>query len=209
MMKKILGSVLFLSVTTSCLIFSSCTKKPEDVIKEYEAAFNAHDTNKLASLFSGDAVIELSGLNKLTGRGQIKSYAEYDSVLNSSISISDITSSDEKSFFVMTLKNDLFRTIGIDTAKFSMIFKISGGKIQEISGRTTPETDKKIQQFRDPFMLWAAKEKLDVLNEIMPEGNMVYNAANAKKYSELVLEWKKTNSAAQIKPEEKKIKPHW
>ncbi len=209
MMKKILNSILFLSVTASCFIFSSCAKKPEDVIKEYETAFNAHATNKLVSLFSSDAVIELSGLNKLTGLVQIKSYAEYDSVLNSSITISDITSSNGKSFFVMTLTNDLFRTIGIDSAKFSMIFKISGGKIHEISGSTTPETDKKIQQFRDPFMLWAAKEKLDLLNEIMPEGSMVYNAANAKKYLELVLEWKNTNPVIQIKPEEEKIKPHW
>ena len=208
-MRKVLNLILFLIVTVSCLILTSCSKKPEEVIAEYEKAFNAHDTNKLTSLFSSDAEIELSGLNNLKGLKQIRDYAEYDSVLHSNIKISDITSSDGKSFFVAALTNDVFKTVGIDTVKYSMIFKISSGKIYSMSESTTPESDNKIKQFKDQFMLWAAKEKLEVLNEIMPEGIMVCNAANAKKYSELVLEWRKTNSFTQLKPEEKKIKPHW
>ena len=191
-MKKIYNFFLILTAAAMCLIFTSCSKKPEEVIAEYEKAFNTHDTNKLTSLFSSDAEIELSGLNKLSGLKQIRDYAEYDSVLHSNIKISDITSSDGKSFFVVALTNDIFKTIGIDTVKYSKIFKISGGKINSISESATPASDDKIKQFKDQFMLWAAKEKLDVLNEIMPEGRMIYNTANAKKYSELVLEWKKS-----------------
>ena len=47
------------------LAFISCSTKPTEVIKEYESAFNSHDVNKLTSLFTDNAVIELSLLNHL------------------------------------------------------------------------------------------------------------------------------------------------
>jgi hypothetical protein len=186
------------------IIFISCGKKPATVVKEYEKAYNSHNINKLVSLFSDGAVIELTPIKKLKGLSQIKGFAEFDSVLNSHITISDITESNGRAFFVMNKENDFLKTIGIDSAKYSMIFKIDGGKIVDISGSTTVETDNKFKEFQDPFMLWAARERLDVLNEIMPGGSIVYNAENAKKYLELLLEWKRNNIPAFIKPPEGK-----
>lgn len=188
------------------LAFISCSTKPTEVIKEYESAFNSHDVNKLTSLFTDNAVIELSLLNHLKGKGQIRGYAEYDSVLNSRITVSDIAESDSRAFFVMSLSNDLLKTIGINEAKYSMIFKISGGKIENIAGGLTNETEIRIKAFQNIFMLWAAKEKLNALNQIMPNGKIVYNAENAKKYLNLVIEWKRDNNPSFVKsPTEKKI----
>ena len=197
-MKKTLYS-LFLIIICA-FIFISCGKKPATIVKEYEKAYNSHDVNKLVSLFSDGAVIELTPINKLKSLSQIKGYAEFDSVLNSHITISDISESNGRAFFVMNKENDFLKTIGIDSAKYSMIFKIDGGKIINISGSATVETDNKFKEFQDPFMLWAARERLDVLNEIMPGGSIVYNAKNAKKYLELVLEWKRNNIPVFIKP---------
>jgi hypothetical protein len=196
---RALAIVLVFSFT-----FISCSKKPTEVVKEYEIAFNSHSINKLMSLFNDNAVIQLSLLNILKGKARIKGYAEYDSVLNSQITVSDIAENDDRAFFIMSLKNDLLKTIGIDEAKYSMIFKISGGKIDEISGGATNETDNKLKGFRNPFMLWAASKRLDVLNEIMPNGNIIYNAENAKKYLALVFEWKRNNMPAFVKPSTKK-----
>ena len=200
---RALAIILMFSFT-----FISCAKKPTEVVKQYEKAYNARDINKLMSLFNDNAVIELSLLNKLKGKAKIKGYAEYDSVLSSRIAVSDIVESDGRAFFVMSLKNDLLKTIGIDEAKYSMIFKISSGKIDNISGSATNETDNELKEFRNPFMLWAASKRLDILNEIMPNGNIVYNAENAKKYLALVSEWKRSNIPAFVKPSiQKKIAP--
>jgi hypothetical protein len=197
-MKKLLFSLILIFILG--VIFISCGKKPATVAKEYEEAYNSHNVNKLVSLFSDDAVIELTPINKLKGSLQIKGYAEFDSLLNSHITISDITESNGRAFFVMNKENDFLKTIGIDFAKYSMIFKIDGGKIVDISGTTTNKTDNKFKEFQDPFMLWAARNRLDVLNEIMPGGNIVYNAKNAKKYLDLVLEWKRSNIPAFVRP---------
>jgi hypothetical protein len=197
-MKKLSHSLIL--IFGSAVIFISCGKKPATIVKEYEGAYNSHNVNKLLSLFSDDAVIELTPINKLKGLSQIKGYAEFDSVLNSHISISDITESNGRAFFVANKESDFLKTIGIDSAKYSMIFKTDGGKIVEISGSTTIETDNKFKEFQNPFMLWAARERLDVLNKIMPHGGIVYNAKNAKKYLDLVFEWKRNNIPAFIKP---------
>jgi hypothetical protein len=197
-MKKSLYSLILIIICA--ILFISCGKKPATIVKEYEKAYNSHDVNKLVSLFSDNAVIELTPVNKLKGLSQIKGYAEFDSVLNSHITISGITESNGRAFFVMNKENDFLKTIGIDSAKYSLIFKIDGGKIIDISGSTTVETDNKFKEFQDPFMLWAARERLDVLNDIMPGGSIVYNAKNAKKYLELVLEWKRNNIPSFIKP---------
>ena len=193
-------SKAFIIVFISALIFISCSKKPTRVIQEYETAFNAHNVSKLLSLFSNDASIELSALNKLKGKDQIKGYFEYDSVLSSNITISDISESNGSAYFVVSLKNDILKSIGINEAKYSMIFKITDDKIENITASTTNETDNKLKEFQKPFMLWAGREKLDILNEIMPNGNLDFNAENAKKYLSLIFEWKKNNKALLIKP---------
>lgn len=177
-------------VTTFALTFISCSAKPTEVVKEFEAAFNSHDVNKLTSLFADTAVIELSLFNHLQGKNQIRGFAEYDSVLSSHINVSDIAESDGRAFFVMTLKNDLLKTLGIDGAKYSLIFEVNGGKIENISGGVTNETEIKLKSFQNTFMLWAARERPNKLNQIMPNGKVVCNAANAKKYLSLVIDWK-------------------
>ena len=196
----------FIIVFVSALIFISCSKKPTEVVQEYETAFNSHSVSKLLSLFSDNAFIELSVLNKLKGKDQIKDYFEYDSVLSSNITISDVSESNGSAYFVMSLRNDILKSIGINEAKYSMIFKISDGKIENITASTTNETDNKLKEFQKPFMLWAGREKLDILNEIMPNGNLDFNAENAKKYLSLIFEWKKNNKTSLIKsPVEKEV----
>ena len=196
-------------IITFALTFISCSPKPSEVVKKYESAFNSHNVNKFTSLFTDNAVIELSLLYHLKGKNQIRGYAEYDSVLSSQITISDIAENDGRAFFVMTLKNDLLRTLGIDEEKYSLIFKIDDGKIENISGGATNKTEIKLKTFQNAFMLWAARKKLDVLNEIMPNGNLVYNATNAKKYLALVTEWKRDNNPSFVKiPTEKKTTPN-
>ena len=49
-------------------------------------------------------------------------------------------------------------------------------------------------------MLWAARKRLEVLNDIMSNGNIVYSAMNAKKYLDLVIDWKRSNIPAFVKP---------
>lgn len=206
-MKKIVIKIVraLATVITFALVFTSCSANPAKVVKEYESAFNSHDVNELVSLFTDNAVIELSSLNRLNGKNQIRDYAEYDSVLSAKITISDIAENDGRAFFVMILKNDLLKTLGINEAKYSLIFKVDDGKIENISGSATNETEIKLKSFQNTFMLWAAREKPDVLNEIMPNGNLIYNAKNAKRYLNLVIEWKQDNNPSFVKsPPDKK-----
>lgn len=202
-------ALLFTIVLISSLVLSSCGKAPKEILTEYEKAYNSHDISKITSFYSDDVVLELSMLSNLKGKEALKNYAEYDSVMNTKIKISDIANSDDESMFVMLQTNDLYKTIGIDTAKYSMIFTIEGGKITKMSGNTTRETDLKIQNFSKKFMLWAAKEKLDELNLMMPDGKFNYTAENAKKYLSMVLEYKMNNSNTSLKDSEKqRVNPH-
>jgi|GEM_PF-2164822 len=204
------SGLFFTVIIISSLILSSCGKPPKKILTEYEQAYNKHDVSKIVSFYSNDVVLDLSILSKLKGKEDLRNYAEYDSVMNTQIKISDIATSDNNTMFVMSLTNDLFKTIGIDTAKYSMIFTIEGGKITKMAGSTTNETGLKIQNFSKNFMLWASKEKLDELNQMMPNGRLNYTAENAKKYINMVLEYKLNHSDTTIKEQEnkKKVNPH-
>jgi hypothetical protein len=205
------SGLFFTVIIISSLILSSCGKPPKEILTEYEQAYNKHDISKIMSFYSDNVVLDLSILSKLKGKEALRNYAKYDSVMNTQIKISDIATSDDNTMFVMSLTNDLYKTIGIDTAKYSMIFTIEGGRITKMSGSTTRETDKNIQDFSKNFMLWASKEKLDELNQMMPNGRLNYNAVNAKKYINMVLEYKMSHKDVTIKEQDdnKKVNPHW
>lgn len=204
------SGLFFVVLIISSFVLSSCGKPPKEILAAYEQAYNRHDINKIVSFYSDNVVLDLSILSKLKGKENLRNYAEYDSVMNSQIKISDIATSGNESMFVMSLTNDLYKTIGIDTAKYSMAFTIEGGKITKMTGTTTRETDVKIQSFSKKFMLWAAKNKLDELNQMMPDGRFNYTAGNAKKYIDMVLEYKLNNRDTSIKePEKEKTNHHW
>lgn len=205
------SGILIALILTASLILSSCGPKPKEVLTGYEQAYNKHDISKILSYYSDDAELEISILSKLKGKAELADYARYDSVMNTQIKISDIANSDDKTMFVMYLTNDMYRTIGIDTAKYSMTFTIDGGKITKMSGTTTHETDQKIQDFSKKFMLWAATDKLDELNRMMPNGRFKYTAENAKEYMSMILEYKLNNGKTEIKApaKKKKVNRHW
>jgi len=183
-------------------IFSSCSEKPEDVLAKYELNYNSHNITELLKLFDDNTEIEL-GVTSIKGKDAIRSSLEYDSVLNTMITIHDITSSENNSFFVMEQTNDLYKTVGINIVKFSMIFEIKDGKIKHIRKSSTPATDLNISNFRKAFLLWAAKQKLDLPDEMKPGSNFNYSAENGKKYLNLIMKWK-MNSETSLVPESRK-----
>lgn len=209
-MKNKSGLLIALILLGSVLL-SSCGPKPKEILTGYEQAYNKHDISKILSYYSDNVVLDISILSQLKGKADLANYARYDSVMNTQIKISDIANSDDKTMFVMYLTNDMYRTIGIDTAKYSMIFTIDGGKITKMSGTTTRETDQKIQDFSQKFMLWAAREKLDELNRMMPNGKFMYTPENAKEYMSMILEYKLNNGKTEIKAptKKKKVNRHW
>ena len=88
-MKRIPVILVLVIIGVSIIIYFLSGVKPKDILDQYEKAYNAQNINGLMSLFSNDAVVEISEFKTLKTPEEIKNYFEYESVLSSRIKISD------------------------------------------------------------------------------------------------------------------------
>ena len=186
-MKKQTYVVFIISLLIVAL---SCSPNQSDLINRYAKTYNAHNVEEIVSLYADDAVFEVVGQLSLTGKNQMRDIAKYDSVLNIHMSISNIESHGDTAFCNLTETNEWLKTAEIGEAYYGVKFIFKDGLIKHLRAETKPETQLAFSQVLSPLMKWANENKVDALEEMMPEGKFIYNAENARKTLNLLRSWK-------------------
>jgi ketosteroid isomerase-like protein len=170
---------------------NSCLSAPDaaKLAERYPEVYNTHQVEEIVSLYSGEAVFEVTGQFSLTGTEQIRNITKYDSVLNIHMSISNVEASGDTVFCDLTETNDWLKTAGIDEAHYEVMFVFEKGLIKHLQAKSKPDTEHAFAQVLSPLMTWAIEQDLPVLKELMPEGKFVYNAENARKTLNLLRLW--------------------
>ena len=195
-----MSTILFRSGNTCllflwCIIILGCESKHEKQVKTYEQVHNRHDVDKVMSLYSNDISFEIVGTWVKSGKGQVHGLAEWDSVTNSSMLISDIVVHADTASFKLKEGNDWFRLVGIEFMYYErcrMVFK--NGLIEKIKAEVSDESIEAFQEIWPSVIQWLTEERNKEIYELMPNGEFVYNAENATKWLSLLNEWQeKTN----------------
>ncbi|MFQ5753454.1 MAG: nuclear transport factor 2 family protein [bacterium] len=186
-------AVLLLSFESTFILFS-CTPKPETLVEAYAEASNNHDVKKIVSLHAEDATFEVVGSFVLKGKDNIRKVAEYDSVLNIHMTIRNIVTRSDTVICDLSEINDWLRTAGIGEAHYSVRFELRNGFIKFLHAEATQKTEQAFNAVLKPLIAWALKERPQQLAEMMPAGEFVYNAENAKKSLSLLREWQEVIS---------------
>jgi hypothetical protein len=172
-----------------CIAVASCSRKPLDVVKAYQHAYNSHDIGQLLPLIAEDATFQVPGHFDLKGKNDVGLVAEYDFALHIHMTLDRFATRGDTVFCELVEMNDWLEAAGIDKAYYEGKFVIGNGLIRHIRGEATPETEKAFDQVLNPLLQWASRERSEQLAEMMPEGEFVYNAENAKKSLVLLKEW--------------------
>ena len=174
------------------ILFFSCSENLTQLTQRYPIVYNTHNVNDIVNLYADDAVFEVMGQFSLNGKNQIRDITKYDSVLNIKMSVSNIETFGDSVFCNLSETNDWLQTAEIGEAYYSVIFVFKDGLISKISASAKPETAEAFNNVLTPLLIWAKENKSDLLSEMMPEGKFIYNAENAMKTLNLLIEWKES-----------------
>ncbi|UCG93269.1 MAG: nuclear transport factor 2 family protein [candidate division WOR-3 bacterium] len=191
MIHNLNNTPLFSLLVLLMFIFLSCAPKLDERVKAYEQAYNSHDVEKIMSFYADDIKFEVVGFFVKEGTEEVRNLTEYDVTVNIQMSISNIKVNGDTATFTLIESNDWFRLAGVEELVYEpnrIVFR--DGLIKEIRAEITPESVKAAGKAYQTIMQWASKEHSEALAELTPGGIFSYTAETAKKWLELLKEWR-------------------
>jgi len=147
------------------------------------------------SLYTNDIRFEIVGSWSKVGKEEVRPLAEWDAATNSHMIISDIKVSADTVTFKLDEGNDWFRLLGMEVLHYEpCIMVFQDGMLKELKAELVQENIITLQEAWQLMFQWVSKERSKELSDLMPEGEFVYGADNARKWLSLLSEWReKTN----------------
>ncbi len=183
----------------------ACGHQPADVVKAYQEAYNEGDVDRLMSLYAEDARFRVAGLFDLQGREALRELAEYDQALHTKLEFSQMKILGDTVICQVKETNDWIETADIGEFYHQGAVVVRRGLISAIDVTFTPETDHAYRRIMMPLMEWARMDRPGELSELMPQGEFIYNAGNARKNLSLLREYKQNVHRQGIRPGWKKL----
>lgn len=187
------------------LAIVGCSSKPADVVTSYEQACNKGDVGGMVSLYAEDASFQVPGLFSLKGQDVLRQRAEYDQALHLRLDIGQIKTRGDSVTCLIKETSDWLQAADIDTLEYDAVFVVRQGRIASITAGFTLKADRNFRRVFIPLMEWARVERAELLAEMMPQGEFVYNAENARKNLFLLQDWKQNVYRQGIRPGWKRI----
>ncbi len=172
-------------------IVLSCGINLEERVRVYEQTYNSHDFDGIMSFYADDAEFNVVGAFNKTGVEQIRSITEWDTTVKVHMSISDIEVRGDTVTFKLVESNEWWRLAGIDEVTyFPCTMTFSDGLIKSIKAEATKESLAAINKVLPGIFDWVSKERSEEYAEVMPGGEFIYTAESAKKWLELLEDWR-------------------
>jgi hypothetical protein len=176
------------------ILFFSCSTKQEDRIKVLEQAFNINNIDSAFSHYTDNIVFEIDAFNG-SGKQALRHGAEWDSIVNTHLSFSDIKIIGDSVICKCTEENDLSKLLGIGNGFYDpVIFVFKDGLIRYMKFEKTSESQNAYNAAFGSLIKWASREKSSRLKELMPEGKFMINAESANGWLVLAQEWREAKS---------------
>lgn len=184
------GVIFPSSILCVLLVLFSCTLKPDEILRAYVEANNAHDIDKVMSLFTDDIRFENVGVWVKQGKEEVRTIAEWDATTHIHMTISDITVMGDTVTFRLIETNDWLKSAGVDEWHWVARVITKNGLIKEIKATLTEESAKIFIPVYQSIIQWMSTERPQELPELMPGGEFVYGAEVAKKWLDMLNEWR-------------------
>jgi hypothetical protein len=173
------------------VLLVSCVPDLTERVKAYEATYNAHDIEKLMSFYADDIRFEIVGVWVKSGKHAMRELAEWDRATNMRMTISDISVSGDSVTCELVETNDWWQLAGIGEVLYepcTMIFR--NGVMTEMRAKMASSSVEAYMKAWPAIYEWASQNRSEVLAELLPDGQFTYGEGPARKWLELLREWR-------------------
>ncbi len=203
-MKKIELVVILLSAVSMAIIFSNCSLKPspQKVVEDFVAVYNSHQVDNIMALYTDSITFEVTGFGiNLKGKEQVWAIAEYDSALNTIMTLSNIRISDDTVYCSLSEYNDWVDAAEIPAAYYPRtMFVLKDNKIARVYSEIADSSLENYERVLDHFVFWGNDKYPEKMRKMAPKGNFIYNAENGFMVVEMLREWKAEQKEEQQEP---------
>ena len=180
------------------LLFLACAEEPtpEQIVRNYIDAQNGHIISEKLEDIDEKTIFQIPGSGtSLTGIDEIKKRSQYDSVLNTQLTIISLIA-DGNTIICGVIENNLWlETAGLPPMAYdSSIFYVIGGKIRKIIAYPDDTSMYLMSSTFNNFTDWLIKERFEAAREMMPDGEFQYSAQNARRILSLLRDWRNSDS---------------
>lgn len=174
-----------------CAFLMSCAPDLAERVRDYQAACNAHDIEKLMSFYSDDIRFEIVGVWVKQGRQAVRELAEWDKATSLRMEISDVSISRDTVTFKLVERNDWWTLAGIGAVCYEpCVIAFGNGLIVEVRATMTQESLDAYARVWPSIVAWAKQHRLEELKELLPDGRFIYGREPALKWLALLREWR-------------------
>jgi hypothetical protein len=200
---KITNQVKFpiLFIMAIAILLYSCSFKPspKKIVEDYVEVYNSHQVERIMALYTDSVTFEVTGFGmNFNGKDAVQGIAEYDSALNTIMTLSNITMSADTVFCSLSEHNDWVEAAEIPDAYYPRtMFVVEDNKIGRIYAEIADSSLENFERVLDHFVFWGDDKYPENMRQMAPTGEFVYNAENGTMVVEMRREWKAEHKQEQ------------
>ena len=163
-------------------------------VELYRAALNNHDIEAAMSFLAEEYKLRFVGTEFVMSKADLPRILGWDSGVNGHVEWDVAEGQAEALTFEGRERNDFFELLGIAHLRFRTSFKLDGkGKIIEQLYEKLPGQPSSEEAMK-PAVEWASRHRPAELQEIYPDGRMIYTEEAARRWVALLREWRSSRS---------------
>ncbi len=199
---KTIGFFLVLIGVLTC---TGCSNRTDAnaFMNHYVNLHRAGDVQGLLSLHTADAEFVLSGKDTLRGLKELGDLFEADAVFQSRLTMAGIHAKGDTIFIdSITEKNKWFEAFGVKEVHYGPGTRIvlRNGLIKgTYPGPFDREIQERLRKRFQIFLGWVGENHPDVMQQLMPGGKFLHNAASARLWLKILSEWQASQQSNKSK----------
>ena len=165
-----------------------------ETVELYRAALNNHDIETAMSFLAEEYKLRFVGTEFVMSKADLPPILGWDSGVNGHVDWDVAKGEAEALTFEGRERNDFFMLLGIAHLRFRSTFRLDGNsKIIEQLYETYSDQPSWEEAIK-PAIEWASRHRPAKLAEVYPEGQMIYTEEAARRWVELLREWRSSKS---------------
>lgn len=173
------------------ILLISCAPDLAERVKAYETTYNTHDVEKLMSFYADDVIFEIVGVWVRQGKQVVRDLAEWDKATNMRMTISNISVCGDTVTCKLVETNDWWKLAGMGEVHYEPCFMIfRKGLISEMRAKMVGSSVEAYRKVWPALYEWASENRGKELAELLPDGEFIYGAEPARKWLDLLREWR-------------------
>lgn len=161
------------------------------ILKKYVAAYNAHDYERLMAFYTQDIRFEVVGVWVRTGREEVGEVLEWDIETHIHMTVTEVHSRGNVIQCHLSETNDWLGLSGVGEMHYApCLFVFHDRWIKEIRAESTRESTERYMRAWQEISEWTTANRSKALLELMPRGKFMYGKEPARKWLNLLREWR-------------------